>query len=84
MYRVRLFVVRHARSFEWVYGALIALDPLFAWAGYDRIERPVALIERGVKDCSSTARCAANACSPRRACPARRSSAVRPALELVR
>jgi hypothetical protein len=53
MYRIRLFAVRHARSFEWVYKrveqVMVALDPLFSRIGYNRVERPVALIEKGVK-----------------------------------
>ena len=65
MYRARLFAVRHARSFEWIYRQverlMIALDPLFARIGYDRVERPVALVERGVKallfDCQMCGQC---------------------------
>jgi hypothetical protein len=65
MYRARLFAVRHARSFEWIYQQverlMIALDPLFARIGYDRIERPIALVERGVKgllfDCQMCGQC---------------------------
>ena len=65
MYRVRLFAVRHARTFEWIYQrferAMIALDPLFARLGYDRVERPVALVERAAKgllfDCRMCGQC---------------------------
>ncbi len=65
MYRARLFAVRHARAFEWIYqrleGVMIALDPLFAKIGYNRIERPIALVERGVKgllfDCRMCGQC---------------------------
>ena len=65
MYRLRLLAVRHARGFEWLYQrferAMIALDPLFARLGYDRVERPVALVERGVKgllfDCRMCGQC---------------------------
>jgi hypothetical protein len=65
MYRLRLFAVRNARSFEWIYrrleAAMIALDPLFTRIGYDRVEPPVALVERGVKgllfDCRMCGQC---------------------------
>lgn len=65
MYRARLFAIRHARSFEWIYqrleNAMIALDPVFAWIGYGRIERPIAIIESGVKgvlfDCKMCGQC---------------------------
>ena len=65
MYRLRLFAVRHARGFEALYrrfeAAMAALDPLFARIGYDRVERPVALIERGIKglvfDCRMCGQC---------------------------
>lgn len=65
MYRARLFAVQHARGFEWLYrrleGALVALDPVFTWIGYNRLERSVAVIERGVKgllfDCKMCGQC---------------------------
>jgi len=65
MYRVRLFAVRHARSFEWLYRqferTMVALDPLFARFGYDRVERPVAAVERLAKgllfDCRMCGQC---------------------------
>ncbi len=65
MYRARLFAVRQARSFEWIYQQverlMVALDPLFARLGYDRVERPIALVERGVKgllfDCQMCGQC---------------------------
>ncbi len=65
MYRVRLFTVRHARMFESVYrrveAALVALDPVFRRIGYGRAERPVALVEAGVKgllfDCRMCGQC---------------------------
>jgi hypothetical protein len=65
VYRARLFAVRHARAFEAVYrrveAALVALDPLFRRIGYDRAERPVALVEAGVKrllfDCRMCGQC---------------------------
>ncbi len=65
MYRVRLFANRHARAFEWIYQVLergmIALDPLFAKMGYDRVERPIAFVEKHVKtalfDCKMCGQC---------------------------
>jgi hypothetical protein len=65
MYRARLFAVRQARVFEWIYQRLerlmIALDPVFTRIGYDRVERPIALVERGVKgllfDCQMCGQC---------------------------
>jgi hypothetical protein len=65
MYRARLFAVRHARFFEslyrWFEGVMVALDPVFARIGYDRMERPIAIVERGVKsllfDCKMCGQC---------------------------
>lgn len=65
MYRVRLFAVRHSRLFEWMYvrleRGLVALDPMFVRIGYNRIERPVAFVERGLKglmfDCRMCGQC---------------------------
>jgi hypothetical protein len=65
MYQARLFAVRHARAFEWLYNRLetvmVALDPLFARVGYERIERPVAAVERVTKgllfDCRMCGQC---------------------------
>jgi len=65
MYRVRLFSARHARTLEWVYQRLektmIALDPLFARIGYDRVEGPIAVLERWIKgvmfDCKMCGQC---------------------------
>ena len=65
MYQARLFAVRQARAFEWIYQRLerlmIALDPVFARIGYNRVERPIALVERGVKgllfDCQMCGQC---------------------------
>lgn len=66
MYAVRLWSVRHARAMELAYGALekalVALDPLFKRIGYERLERPVAAIERAFKgllfDCRMCGQCA--------------------------
>ena len=65
MYAVRLWSVRHARAMERLYDglerALVALDPLFRKIGYERLERPVAAVERAVKglffDCQMCGRC---------------------------
>jgi len=65
MYRARLFATRHARAFERLYALLervmVALDPVFSRIGYARVERPVALVERGVKgllfDCRMCGQC---------------------------
>jgi hypothetical protein len=65
MYQARLFAIRHARRFEWIYQrlerAMIALDPVFARIGYNRVERPVALVESAVKgvlfDCRMCGQC---------------------------
>ena len=66
MYAVRLWSVRHARLMERLYEALertlVALDPAFRRIGYERLERPVAAVERTVKgllfDCKMCGRCA--------------------------
>ncbi len=65
MYSVRLFAVRHSRSFESLYkafeAAMVAMDPLFRKIGYGRIERPVAFTEKVVKsvlfDCKMCGQC---------------------------
>ncbi|EBA17345.1 hypothetical protein RSK20926_06402 [Roseobacter sp. SK209-2-6] len=65
MYRIRLFAIRHSRSFEWIYKrveqVMVALDPLLNKIGYDRVERPIAVVEKGVKsllfDCQMCGQC---------------------------
>jgi hypothetical protein len=65
VYRARLFAVRKARAFEGIYrrveGFLVALDPVFRRIGYGRAERPVALVEAGIKgllfDCRMCGQC---------------------------
>jgi len=65
MYALRRFAVRHSRSYEWFYQrferAIVALDPMFRTLGYQRVERPVAFIEWGVKsllfDCKMCGQC---------------------------
>jgi len=57
--------VRHARGLNTLYRALeavlVALHPLFRWIGYQRLERPVAAVERSVKsllfDCRMCGQC---------------------------
>jgi hypothetical protein len=65
MYRARLWSVRHARGLDRFYGVferlLLRLAPLFAAIGYQRLERPVAALARGVKgllfDCKMCGAC---------------------------
>ena len=65
MYRARRWSVKHARFFERVYelfeGTLVRIDPLLSALGYDRLERPVAVVERLVKgflfDCRMCGQC---------------------------
>jgi hypothetical protein len=65
MYAVRLWSVRHARGLARLYSAfesmLLRLAPLLECLGYERIERPVAAVERAVKgvlfDCRMCGRC---------------------------
>ena len=65
MYSVRLWSVRHARGLNSFYRgferALTALHPLFKGIGYQRLERPVAALERSVKgllfDCRMCGQC---------------------------
>lgn len=65
MYAVRRFAVRHARFFEGFYQRferlMVALDPIFAGIGYNRVERPVAFLERTTKgllfDCKMCGQC---------------------------
>lgn len=65
MYAVRLFAVRHARFFEAVYQGfervIVGLDPLLRRVGYQRLERPAALVEKLAKgllfDCRMCGQC---------------------------
>lgn len=65
MYAVRLFAVRHSRFFEAFYQGfervLVAFDPLLRRIGYERLERPIAVVEKGVKgflfDCRMCGQC---------------------------
>jgi hypothetical protein len=66
MYQVRLWSTRHARGLETLYQALeralVALDPLWRRIGYERLERPVAAVEKFAKgllfDCQMCGQCA--------------------------
>ncbi|HUE45908.1 MAG TPA: methylenetetrahydrofolate reductase C-terminal domain-containing protein [Aestuariivirgaceae bacterium] len=65
MYAVRRFAVRHARFFDALYQGfervIVALDPLLRRIGYQRLERPVAAVERLAKglvfDCQMCGQC---------------------------
>ena len=65
MYALRQWSVRHARGLNAFYkafeSALVALHPLWKWLGYERLERPVAAVERTVKgllfDCRMCGQC---------------------------
>src|SRR6266436_2510998 len=65
MYAVRQWSVRHARGLNSFYrgfeSALVALHPLWKRLGYQRLERPVAAVERAVKgllfDCRMCGQC---------------------------
>jgi hypothetical protein len=65
MYAVRIFAVRRSRFFLRLYrlfeGTIVALDPLFRRIGYERLEAPVAVVERGIKgllfDCKMCGQC---------------------------
>ena len=64
-YSVRLWSVRNARFFEWVYAhfanVFLKLHWLWNLIGYKRVERPIVFIEKGVKsflfDCRMCAQC---------------------------
>ncbi len=69
MYRVRHWVVRHARWFERIYNffepLIIRLHPLWNAVGYDRVEKPVAMVEKLCKgilfDCKMCGECTLSA-----------------------
>lgn len=69
MLRMRAWSVRHAgflerlyAGFEWL---LVSLAPIWRRIGYDRLERPVAALERRIKgflfDCQMCGQCALSA-----------------------
>ncbi len=65
MYALRQWSVRHARGLNAFYrgfeSALVSLHPLFRRIGYQRLERPVARVEKTVKgllfDCRMCGQC---------------------------
>ena len=65
MYRMRHWSVRHAGALDRIYRALerllVGLAPMVKRIGYDRLERPVAAVERGLKgllfDCRMCGQC---------------------------
>jgi hypothetical protein len=65
MYSVRRWSVRHAGGLNRFYNAfenlLVALAPLFRAIGYERLERPMAFLERNAKgllfDCKMCGQC---------------------------
>jgi len=66
MYSIRLWAVRHARLMERTYAAvektLIAMAPVLKRIGYERLDKPVAAVEKVVKgalfDCQMCGQCA--------------------------
>jgi len=66
MYAVRRWSVRHARGLEIFYNGfervMVALHPLWKAIGYQRLEKPVAFVEKAVKgllfDCQMCGQCA--------------------------
>ena len=75
MYAVRQWSVRHARGLNNFYRRfermLVRMDGLFRALGYERVERPVAAVEKGVKgflfDCRMCGQCVLS--STGMACP---------------
>lgn len=65
MLRLRLWSVRHARLLEAFYRVfeafLMRIGPLLEWIGYERLEKPFALVERITKgwffDCQMCGQC---------------------------
>jgi len=65
MISVRYWSVRNARFLEWFYqrfeSALVSLHPVFKFIGYDRVEQPIATLEKWVKgfmfDCQMCGQC---------------------------
>lgn len=75
MYSVRRWAVRHARLMERTYNVFeplfTRLDPLWRLVGHQRLEKPMAAVERGLKgwlfDCRMCGQCALS--STGMACP---------------
>lgn len=69
MYAVRRWSVRHAAVLERFYrafeGGFVSLHPLWKRIGYERLEKPVATVEKVVKgflfDCQMCGQCALSA-----------------------
>ncbi len=65
MYRMRQWSVRHAGALNRIYRLLermlVGLDPLWRGLGYQRVEKPMAVMERAVKgllfDCQMCGHC---------------------------
>ena len=65
MYSLRLWSVRHARGLNSLYylleGLFVRCDGLFRALGYERLERPVVLVEKTIKgalfDCRMCGQC---------------------------
>ena len=65
MVTMRRWSVRHARGLETFYrlfeGVVVTLHPVWKWLGYQRIDKPVAAVERVVKgflfDCRMCGQC---------------------------
>ncbi|HWJ34176.1 MAG TPA: methylenetetrahydrofolate reductase C-terminal domain-containing protein [Steroidobacteraceae bacterium] len=65
MQAIRLWSVRHARGMNAFYrgfeAVLVRLHPLFRTLGYERVEHPVAVVEKAVKsllfDCQMCGQC---------------------------
>jgi hypothetical protein len=65
-FALRFWSIRHSRGMESFYAmferGLVALAPLFAKIGWERLEKPVAFVERNVKgalfDCRMCGQCA--------------------------
>ena len=66
MYRVRQWSVSHSRLLETFYrvfeSTLVKLHPIFDRLGYERIEKPVRVVEKAIKslmfDCQMCGKCA--------------------------
>ncbi|MDZ7823423.1 MAG: methylenetetrahydrofolate reductase C-terminal domain-containing protein [Ahrensia sp.] len=65
-FTIRLWVIRNARFFEWFYekfaSVFLFLHPVWKAVGYQRVEKPMAFVERQVKgllfDCQMCGSCA--------------------------
>jgi hypothetical protein len=65
VYALRQWSVRHARGLNALYrgfeSLMVSLDPVWRAVGYERLERPVAALERSVKglmfDCRMCGQC---------------------------